>query len=71
MPYTFKSTDYFQADVHNEDTGREVNCIIEYDNPSTIRVSFTVRVSGEYTITFMINGRILQGINRRTYQPGK
>lgn len=60
-------------DVLNAVTDREVNCIIEprtLEGVSSIRVSYTVRVSGDYTIVCMMNGQILDQVYTRHYIAG-
>ena len=74
-PYTYSRTDYFQVHVLNAETEREVNCVIEPRGSlvgrSLITISFTVRVSGEYTVLLMINGQMLDRIHRQQYQAGE
>jgi hypothetical protein len=70
QPYVKRNRDYFQPNVTNNQTGEEVNCIIERRSSSTIRVSFTIHLSGMYTITFMMNQQIIGRVFRQEYQPG-
>uniref|UniRef100_A0A1X7VDY5 HECT-type E3 ubiquitin transferase n=1 Tax=Amphimedon queenslandica TaxID=400682 RepID=A0A1X7VDY5_AMPQE len=72
--YSYSRTDYFQVQVQHAYTEREVHCVVEPTGSlvgrSLITVSYTVRVSGEYSVLFMMNGQIIDKIHRPVYQAG-
>lgn len=75
MPYCYSESDSFRPYVKNTRNNQEISCVVGPGESligcSLITVSFAVKISGEYTANFKINGQTLDKLQNLTFQAGK
>ena len=73
-PYVLQTTDKISCTVTHTATSNVIPVVIEpspYTGSTTVTISFTVRISGQYTVQPYVNGvSITAGSCKRNYAPG-
>ena len=75
VPYKLQTSDSLVCKVSHPDSKTIISHVVEPTPPTghtTIKMSFTTRVSGDYNIELKVNGRKIGGnLIVRTFQPGE
>ena len=74
-PYRLQDSDVFACCIKHRATSTEISHVIEplpFSGHEEVKVSFTARLSGDYSITFSTNSGPVAGFPQtRIYLPGE